>query len=734
MLNKTCLFILSAIIICALPFKALAQSKAAPADPAPPSEIQKTISLLEDETKRAEVVRLLKLMEAMEAETAAIQAGGGAAAPGAEDEENWSLKRYFQFKVGQAWRMVGVSGIGLRQSLSSISDVMGALATADHFEIWRPYFLKAFSWGLMCIALVWVLFKKFGKPPKFVPELKGRILAALRFLLLPTLPSALLILSLAPLPVLATTAKGVTADLATGFEFLHSLIQHFFISLGLLSVFLRLTSAVLRPDAEGHSLAGINPLLSLRVLHSINVVAIYLAAFVFIKGVVLEYFVVGALYSLSLILMTIPVPIYLTLRILKMGQLVRVINDTEIYAAPEALPEENSEPADPAEVPLEHRADCFIRHYWPPILIILVWLLEILAIANPADAAERFVGRLMGTAVIVALAAITIALERRLMLRLVKRDSENGHRLLLSADTVSNVVVWLGALAMLVSLWGMPLDSILRNPLTREILGRAFAIAVTVLSLIVFLKFSSLATAWLMSSKELYDNRNMRTMLPLVLTVVRTMAVFIGVVVILERLGVNVGPILAGAGILSLGVGMGAQTLVKDVINGISILLMNTISVGDYVTMAGKSGTVEFLGLRTARLRDTSGNLIIVPNSSVTDIVNMTRDYSQELVELPVPADVDLDAMLDMTREVAGELSNDPVWKLSMTAPVDVFGVSAFNEKTSTIRLRVNAKAGSQWAVGRELRLRLRRRTREEAAKSPWFSYNLVLHNAESEK
>jgi small conductance mechanosensitive channel len=216
-------------------------------------------------------------------------------------------------------------------------------------------------------------------------------------------------------------------------------------------------------------------------------------------------------------------------------------------------------------------------------------------------------------------------------------------------------------------------------------------------------------------------------MTPLALTAVRALAVFTGVVVILERLGVNVGPILAGAGILGLGVGMGAQSLVKDVINGISILMMDTLSVGDYVTIGGRSGTVETVGLRTIRLRDAAGNLTVVPNSSVDTIVNMTRDYSQDLIEFTVPYDANPDDMLKLAGEVARSLSDDRDWQRYLMSPVDLMGVTAFDANGTTIRLKINTTAGNQWTVGRELRLRLKRKMLEAGYTSPWFGQSVFV-------
>jgi|GEM_PF-318703 len=725
---------------------ALAQQEATEA---PPSEIQKTIDILESEERRQELITLLKLLAVLEEQKAATGTAGGETISGVVPEEETAgptdLKGYIRGLTGGAWRDLSSTGAGLRQSWRDVKDVFGALAQPWAVEIWRPYLLKAFVWGLACLIVTWLIIRKYGRPPEacFSHDFGDRLKALVKYVLIVAGPNLVLILSLLALPELSTTAPGVTADLATGFAFIHALIQHLFVNLSVLYISLRVAQALFTPSGEGHCLINLHPVLSRHFLHSWRVFAVYTALFAFVKDTCLEQFANGSLYSVVLVFLTLPVPIYLTFRLVKLRRLVHLISEAEASAgamedSADALAnseEEEDEALDrhPPPARIDYLADIFIKKHWAPLAMGSVWLLSFISLLNPADAANRFGARLIGSLILIGLAALGVRLIRLLVLRLVEEETEHGRRLVLHLDGLTNVLVWAVVAFLMLSLWGFPLISVLENEITRDILSRAFTITVVIIVVGVFIRFSRLATEWLLAVPNLGQNRNWRTMAPLVLTAARSLAVFIGVVVVLERLGVNVGPILAGAGILGLGVGMGAQSLVKDVINGISILLMDTLAVGDWVVVGGKSGTVEALGLRTIRLRDSSGNLTVVPNSSVDTIVNMTKDYSQDLVEFVAPYDADPDAMLQMSREVARELSLDPAWRPYCITPATVVGVIGFDANGTTIRIKINTSAGNQWAVGRELRLRLKRRMLKDGLKSPWFGQNVFLFQGDPE-
>lgn len=710
-----------------------AMEPTAEAAPKQSDEIQKTIAILEDDEKRAEVVKLLRLMELLNSEKAA------AAPEEAEETESTAppsgFKAYLQNLAGGAVRGLSVSGIALEQSALEFRQVMKALSAPEAADLWRPYVLKTFAWGILCLLGTHIVLRKFNKIPAFQPTLAGRLKAALKYGLLVGGPNLVLIITLLALPGLSTTTRGVTVDMATGFTFIHAFMQHFFINLAGLYIFLRVVSILFERNAQGHALIDIHPVLARHFQHSFKILAVYLACFVFFKETFLENFVTGILYSIALIALVLPVSIYLTIRLRELNRLFFTIGEAEATAA--GSEKNETAPAYESGVPrkpdLDFRADLFIKRHWSTIAVAVVWILAFIFLLNPADASDRFVGRSVATLVIIGLAGLTIKIARLLMARFVSHNTDSGRIFLLNLDNLANAVVWLGTAGLLLATWGLPLERIIRNDITRDIIGRALTIFITLAALTVFMRYSRIVTAWLLSVPNLARNRNWRTMTPLALTAARALAIFITMVVILERLGVNIGPILAGAGILGLGVGMGAQSLVKDIINGLSILLMDTLSVGDYVTIAGQSGTVDNVGLRTIRLRDGAGNLIVVPNSTVDSIVNMTRDYSQDLIEFITPFDADPDEMLKMATDVAQDLSDDPDWLIYMYSPVQVVGIVGFDQNGTTIRMKINTTAGTQWLVGRELRLRLKRRMLQMDIKSTWFGQNVFLFNGDPE-
>jgi len=708
---------------------------------APGGRVQKTIELLEDEERRQEVITLLKLMADLEEQPALDSAAGetpGGLAPAGDVLANpKGVGAYLRNLTGRVWQGLTATGPGLRQTWGDIKKVFHALGQPWAIEIWRPYFLKAFIWGLACLIAIRLIIRKCGQSPAacFSGALGGRLNHLFQYLLIVAGLSLALILPLLALPELSTTAPGVTADLATGFVFIHALIQHFFINLSVLYISLEVAGALLTPNSDGRSLINTHPVLSRYFLNSWRVFAVYVAIFIFLEDVFLAPFVNSVLYTGLLVLMTLPLPIYLTFRLIKLKRLVHLISEAEASAgrmeeAADALANSEEEGLEPTAEPpahIDYPANIFIKKHWASLALVSIWVLTLISLINPADSADHFGIHLLGTAVLLVLGIVAIRLIRRLGRRLAAHDTADGHSLALQFDSLTNFLVWTTVAIVTLVFWGFPLISFFENQITREILGRAFTIVVVVIAVGIFIRFSRVTTEWLLAVPNLGQNRNWRTMTPLVLAAARSLAVFIGVVVILERLGVNVGPVLAGAGILGLGVGMGAQSLVKDVINGVTILFMDTLAVGDWVVVGGKSGTVEAVGLRTIRLRDSSGNLTVVPNSSVDTIVNMTKDYSQDLVEFTVPYDADPDQMLQLAGEVVWDLNHDPQWTPYLTSPAAVVGVVGFDANGTTIRLKINTISGHQWSVGRELRLRLKRGMLKAGLKSASFGQSVFI-------
>jgi len=195
---------------------------------------------------------------------------------------------------------------------------------------------------------------------------------------------------------------------------------------------------------------------------------------------------------------------------------------------------------------------------------------------------------------------------------------------------------------------------------------------------------------------------------------VRTVcAIFVCVaagMMILHETGIDIGPVLATAGIGGLAIGFGAQTLVKDVISGFFLLVEDQVRLGDVVEVAGKSGVVERISLRTIQLRDLSGNLHVVPNGNVTVVTNMTREYSRYVVEAQVARREDPDRVFEALAAVAAEMQKDPSYAEDILQPLEILGVETVGPTTMTIKARLTTRAMRQWRIGREFNRRMKKR------------------------
>ena len=184
--------------------------------------------------------------------------------------------------------------------------------------------------------------------------------------------------------------------------------------------------------------------------------------------------------------------------------------------------------------------------------------------------------------------------------------------------------------------------------------------------------------------------------------------VFLALMQILPVLGVNMGPLLASAGVAGLAIGFGAQTLVHDVINGFFILLENQYAVGDVVRVAGVKGTVEAMTMRNTTLRDDDGTLHIVPNSEIKIVSNLTRDWAQVALHVSVAYNEDSDKVVKLLNDVAQEVRNDPGFSEDIVADPQVPGIERVASGEVDYLMLVKTRPGRQYAVTRELRRRIK--------------------------
>lgn len=218
----------------------------------------------------------------------------------------------------------------------------------------------------------------------------------------------------------------------------------------------------------------------------------------------------------------------------------------------------------------------------------------------------------------------------------------------------------------------------------------------------------------------------LRTLLPMLRTVLLVTIVLVVALMTLSELGVNIAPLLAGAGVVGIAVGFGSQKLVQDLITGLFLLLENAMQVGDVVTLGGLSGTVEALSIRTIRLRALDGSIHIIPFSAVTTVTNQTRDYGYAVLDVSVGLNEEPGRVIEVLKGVAEEMRSDAKWANILLEPLDIMGVERFIDTAWVLRARVKTQPASRWAVGRELNRRIKMKFDELAIESPFTSYRVL--------
>lgn len=210
------------------------------------------------------------------------------------------------------------------------------------------------------------------------------------------------------------------------------------------------------------------------------------------------------------------------------------------------------------------------------------------------------------------------------------------------------------------------------------------------------------------------QEQRMYTLLGLVRSVGIVFIVVIAVFMALTAVGVNIGPLLAGAGVVGLAISFGAQSLVKDIISGLFILIENQFGVGDVIRIGGVAGSVEKMTLRIVVMRDHQGVVHIVPNGEIKQVSNLTRSFSRAVLDINVPYHEDLDRVMEVLREVGAALWAEPDWRTLLTEEPRVPGVETLGEAFATIRMVATTLPTKQWDVARELRRRIKRRFDDE--------------------
>jgi small-conductance mechanosensitive channel len=205
----------------------------------------------------------------------------------------------------------------------------------------------------------------------------------------------------------------------------------------------------------------------------------------------------------------------------------------------------------------------------------------------------------------------------------------------------------------------------------------------------------------------------LRTFLPMFRTTLLTIILTVVALTALSALGVNIAPLLAGAGIIGIAIGFGSQKLVQDVITGLFLLLENAMQVGDAVTVSGLSGVVENLSIRTIRLRAGDGSIHIIPFSSVTSVTNTNRGIGNASVSVNVDYAEDTDRVSTVLKEIAAEIRKEPKYGAMIRGDLDLWGVDRVDASMVTIVGQIECSVSGRWPVQREFYRRMKRRFQE---------------------
>ena len=295
--------------------------------------------------------------------------------------------------------------------------------------------------------------------------------------------------------------------------------------------------------------------------------------------------------------------------------------------------------------------------------------------------------------------------------------------------------IYLLLLLGLLQVSGVPTFSWLAGSLLgQRVLSACGTMLVTVLAALAVWEAVNAAIhrhlARLQREAQLARSARLRTLLPLLRSALLITILIVAGLMVLSEVGVNIAPLLAGAGIVGVAIGFGSQKLVQDLITGIFLLLENAMQVGDVVKVSDQSGVVESLSVRTIRLRSEDGSVHVIPFSAVTTVTNMTKDYSRAVIQVGVGYREDTDRVIEVLRSIAKEMRAETQWKAVILDDLDVYGLDQLGDSAVVIKCRIMCTPFGRWSVGREFNRRMKKRFDELGIEIPYPHRKLVLEVA----
>lgn len=359
------------------------------------------------------------------------------------------------------------------------------------------------------------------------------------------------------------------------------------------------------------------------------------------------------------------------------------------------------------------------------IAIFVVWALDV-------SGGFVFLARGFGvTAVAVFGALLASTAMRRGIERLFRLSGDlserfpglerRANRYVAVISVVLNVFVWALAGVIVLEAWGIGTFAFFTTAEGAEVVSRGIAVLiVAAIAAVIWEVGDGLISRTLADGDHHPLSPRLKTLLPLARNALLVAISAIAAITVLAEIGVDIGPLLAGAGVVGIAIGFGAQALVKDIITGAFMLFEDQFSVGDWIDVGSKSGGVESISIRTVRLRDLDGYVHTVPFGEITALTNMMRDFGFAVIDVGVAYKENTDEVLEVLRQVDAEIRQDPEIAERLVEELQVMGVTELGDSAVTLRIRVKTVAGYQWGVRREYLRRIKLKFDEVGIEIPF--------------
>nr|WP_155585751.1 mechanosensitive ion channel domain-containing protein [Pseudomonas spelaei] len=347
--------------------------------------------------------------------------------------------------------------------------------------------------------------------------------------------------------------------------------------------------------------------------------------------------------------------------------------------------------------------------YLPALLLVGISLFATFLSAGDTSTALR---QSLLCTVLLVLCMVINGLVRRHSLkpqRGHKRHALYSERLKSFVYTLAHLVVWLVFIELGLRVWGLSLIRFTEGD-GHEISVKLFGLGGTLLfSWLIWILADTAIHHALTRSRKGLANARAQTMMPLIRNVLFVTIFIIASIVALANMGMNVTPLLAGAGVIGLAIGFGAQSLVADLITGLFIIIEDSLAIDDYVDVGGHLGTVEGLTIRTVRLRDIDGIVHTIPFSEIKSIKNYSREFGYAIFRVAIPYNMEIDDAIKLMRDVGQKMRNDPLQRRNIWSPLEIQGVESFESGSAILRARFKTAPIKQWEVSRAFNLSLKR-------------------------